>query len=144
MEHSRNDLIGTWALVASEWKRADGKHANPFGVGSVGVLTYDAGGYMSTQIMRADRPPGPDTAPTIDAAFVAAVPGFLAYFGTYEIDESRGIVTHTVVASSFPAWAGAQHHRRFVIDGDHLTLRDDLMTSDGVAVAASTTWRRVA
>ncbi len=144
MEHSRNDLIGTWALIASEWKRADGKHANPFGAGAAGVLTYDAGGYMSAQIMRADRPPGPDTAPTIDAAFAAAVPGFLAYFGTYEIDESRGIVTHTVVASSFPAWAGAQHHRRFVIDGDHLTLRDDLMTSDGVAVAASTTWRRVA
>jgi hypothetical protein len=136
-------LIGTWALVASEWRRVDGKHANPFGAGSVGVLTYDAGGYMSAQIMRADRPPGPVTAPTIDAAFAAAVPGYLAYFGTYEIDEVRGVVTHTVTASSFPPWTGGQHHRRFVIDGDQLTLSDDLVTADGVAVAASTTWRRV-
>ncbi len=142
MERNRNELIGTWAFVASEWKRADGKHANPFGAGSVGVLTYDAGGYMSAQIMRADRPLGPDIAPTIDAAFASAVPGYLAYFGTYEI--SGAIVSHTVIASSFPAWVGSQHHRRFEIDGDRLTLSDDLTTSDGVAVAASTTWRRVA
>lgn len=142
-----NPLIGTWAFVASEWKRADGKHANPFGAGAVGVLTYDAAGYMSAQIMRADRPAGPAVPPTIDAAFAAAVPGFLAYFGTYEIDEARAeaaaVVTHTVIASSFPAWVGTQHHRRFAIHGDELTLSDDLMTSDGVAVAASTTWRRV-
>jgi hypothetical protein len=138
-----NPLIGTWAFVASEWKRADGRHANPFGAGATGMLTYDAGGHMAAQIMRADRPPGPDGAPTIDSAFAAAVPGFLAYFGTYEIDASRGVVTHTVIASSFPRWVGTQHHRRFAIDGDELTLRDDLLTSDGVAVAAATLWRRM-
>jgi hypothetical protein len=141
---TQNPLIGTWAFVASEWKRADGKHANPFGAGSTGILTYDAGGYMSAQIMRADRPPGPDAAATIDTAFAAAVPGFLAYFGTYEIDASNSVVTHTVIGSSLPAWVGTQHHRRFEIDGDRLTLRDDLATSDGVAVAAATMWQRVA
>jgi len=50
-----SDLIGTWALVSTEWKRADGKHANPFGDGAVGVLIYDASGYMSAQIMHAAR-----------------------------------------------------------------------------------------
>lgn len=139
-----NPLVGTWAFVASEWKRADGRHANPFGAGSTGILTYDATGNMSVQIMRADRQRGPDLPPTIDAAFAAAVPGFLAYFGTYEIDESRRVVTHSVIASSFPAWVGTQHQRRFEIDREQLTLRDDLMTSDGVAVAAATIWRRVA
>jgi hypothetical protein len=136
-------LIGTWALVSTEWKRADGKHANPFGEGAVGVLAYDDAGYMSAQIMRAERPPGPDVPPTIDGALASAVPGFLGYFGTYEIDGALGVVTHAVIASSFPAWVGSQHRRRFAIDGDDLTLSDDLMTSDGVAVAASTTWRRV-
>ena len=135
-------LIGTWALVSSEWKRADGKHANPFGAGAIGVLTYDNGGYMTAQIMRADRPPGPEAA-TIDAAFASAVPGFLAYFGTYEFDATRSVVTHTVLASSLPAWVGAQHQRRVELAGDQLTLRDDLLTLDGVAVAAATTWRRV-
>jgi hypothetical protein len=97
---------------------------------------------MSVQIMRADRPPAPDITPTIDAAFAAAVPGFLAYFGTYEINEQQGVVTHTVIASSFPPFVGTQHHRRFGVDRDQLTLRDDLTTSDGVAVAAATMWRR--
>lgn len=141
---AEHPLLGTWAFVASEWRRADGKHANPFGEAAVGVLTYDTAGYMAAQIMRAGRPPGPDLPPTIDAAFASAVPGFLAYFGTYEIDEAKAVVTHTVVASSFSAWVGTSHHRRFVIVGDQLTLSDDLMTSDGVAVWASTTWRRVA
>jgi hypothetical protein len=137
-----NPLIGTWAFVASEWKRADGKHANPFGAGSVGILTYDDVGYMSVQIMRADRPPSPRIAPTIDAAFSSAVPGFLAYFGTYEVDAKRQVVTHSVTASTFPPFVGTQHHRRFEIEGDQLTLRDDLETSDGVPVAAATIWRR--
>ena len=38
---------------------------------------------------------------------------------------------------------GGQHNRRFRIDGETLVLSDDLVTADGVAVAASTTWRRV-
>jgi hypothetical protein len=137
------DLLGTWAFVASEWKRADGKHANPFGAGSTGILTYDAAGYMSVQIMRADRPSTQVAQPTIDAAFSAAVPGYLAYFGTYEIDEQRRVVTHTVIASTFPPFVGAQNHRRFEVEGDRLILRDDLTTSDGVAVAAATIWQRV-
>jgi hypothetical protein len=138
-----NDLIGTWAFVASEWKRADGKHANPFGEDARGMLMYDAAGYMSAQIMRAERPPAADFAPTSDAAFASAVPGFLAYFGTYEIDAMRAVVTHRVIASTFPSWVGSQHHRRFAVEGDTLTLSDDLTTSDGVAVAAATVWRRV-
>jgi hypothetical protein len=109
----------------------------------MGVLMYDASGHMSAQIMHADRPPVTTIAPTIDAAFGLAIPGFLAYAGTYEVDDTAGEVTHRVVVSSFPAWVGTEHRRRFAIDGETLVLRDDLATSDGVAVAASTTWRRM-
>lgn len=138
-------LVGTWAFVASEWRRADGRHGNPFGDAAVGILTYDAGGFMAAQIMRAGRPPVPSDVPaTIDQAFASAVAGFLAYFGSYVVDDVAGIVTHTVIASSFPPWVGGQHNRRFRIEGETLVLSDDLVTADGVAVAASTTWRRVA
>ena len=136
-------IVGTWAFVASEWKRADGRHANPFGAGAMGVLMYDASGHMSAQIMHADRPPVTTIAPTIDAAFGLAIPGFLAYAGTYDLDEAAAVVTHRVIVSSFPAWVGSEHRRRFTIEGGVLTLRDDLATADGVAVAASTTWQRM-
>jgi lipocalin-like protein len=141
---AQHAITGTWAFVASEWRRADGRHANPFGVGAMGVLMYDGAGYMSAQIMHADRPPVTTIAPTIDTAFGVAIPGFLAYAGTYEVDDAAGVVTHRVVVSSFPPWAGTEHRRRFSIEGDVLTLRDDLTAADGVAVAASTTWRRMA
>ena len=136
-------LIGTWALVATEWKRADGRHANPFGQGAVGVLTYDAAGNMAAQIMRADRPSVEEANAGIEAAMAAAVPGYVAYFGTYEVVEP-GLARHNVVGSAFPAWVGSTHERRFLIDGDRLTLMQDFVTVDGVAVAASTIWERVA
>jgi lipocalin-like protein len=137
-----NELIGTWALVATEWKRADGRHANPFGANAVGILTYDPGGNMSAQVMRADRP-AVTSMGDIDAAMAGAWPGYIAYFGTYEIDERARVVRHRVIGSVFPAWVGGEHARRFALEGELLTLSDDLVTLDGVAVAASTTWERV-
>jgi len=140
----QNELVGTWALVASEWRRADGRHGNPFGPGAVGILSYDDAGNMSAQIMRADRPP-PATAQSagIDTAMTSAFAGYIAYFGTYAIDHARDIVTHTVIGSAFPVWAGGTHSRRFAIDGDHLTLSDSVTAADGTPVEASTTWQRI-
>lgn len=135
-------LVGTWALIATEWKRADGRHANPFGAGAVGVLTYDTAGNMTAQIMRADRPTTEAAHTGIETAMGAAFPGYVAYFGSYEID-AGGVLQHHVVGSAFPAWVGADHARRFRLDDDTLTLMQEFTTADGVAVAASTTWRRV-
>jgi hypothetical protein len=137
-------ITGTWALISTEWRRADGRHANPFGVGAAGILTYDAAGNMSAQIMRAQRPrPPPDGGTGIEAAMAGAFAGYVAYFGTYEIDESAHVLRHHVAGSAFPAWVGMVHERRYRVDGDVLTLSQDFVTADGVAVAASTTWRQV-
>jgi len=103
---------------------------------------YDAAGHMCAQLMRAGRPPATDGAPSgIDAAMAAAVPGYIAYFGTYQIQDD--VVLHSVVGASLPAWAGTTHRRRFSVSGDTLTLRDSVVAMDGVAVEAATTWRRV-
>jgi len=137
-------LTGSWALVATEWQRADGRHANPFGDGAVGILTYDAAGVMSAQIMRAERPAVPGDGHTgIETAMATAYPGYVAYFGSYELDDD-GVLHHHVVGSAFPAWVGGEHARRYRIDGDTLTLMQDFTSSDGVSVSASTTWRRIA
>jgi hypothetical protein len=136
-----NPLIGTWALVATQWKRADGRHANPWGDGATGVLTYDAAGQISAQVMRAGRPGDPAAPAGIDAAMAAGVPGYIAYFGSYEIHGD--VVEHTVAGASLPAWVGTTHRRRFAVEGDRLTLSDDVIASDGVAVQAATTWQRI-
>ena len=134
-------IIGTWALVATEWRRADGRHANPFGADATGILTYDAAGYMSAQVMRADRPAA--AVAGIDTAMTTAVPGYIAYFGTYEVDAGAALITHHVIGSAFPGWVGQTHGRNFSVEGDRLSLSADVVSADGVAVHASTTWERV-
>ena len=137
-------LVGTWALVATEWRRADGRHSNPFGPNAVGVLIYDAAGNMSAQVMRADRAVAPADQPDgIETAMTSAFSGYIAYFGTYEIDEARSVVVHTIIGSAFPAWVGATPNRRFAIENDRLTLSDSVTAADGAPVEASTTWQRV-
>lgn len=138
-----SDILGTWALISTEWKRADGRHANPFGDEAVGVLIYDPSGYMSAQIMRGDRPAPGASASGIDSAMASAVSGYVAYFGAYSVDEAAAVVSHRVIGSAMPAWVGLEFTRRFMIRDDILTLRDDLTTADGVAVAAATSWQRV-
>ncbi len=137
-------LVGTWALVATEWRREDGRHGNPFGPNAVGVLTYDAAGNMSAQVMRADRAAAAADQPDgIETAMMSAFAGYIAYFGTYEVDEARSVVVHTVIGSAFPAWVGATPNRRFAIEGDRLTLSDSVTAADGTPVEASTAWQRV-
>jgi hypothetical protein len=139
-----SDLLrGTWALVATEWRRADGRHANPFGANAVGVLIYDGAGNMSAQVMRAGRP-ALDGHSGIDTAMANAVPGYIAYFGEYEVDESQSTVRHSVVGAAFPAWTGHEVVRGYLLDGDILTLTDNVIAADGVEVFASTTWQRIA
>ena len=135
-------LIGTWALVATEWRRADGRHANPFGADAIGIVIYDAAGNMSAQVMRADRPSA--AVAGIDTAMASAVPGYIAYFGAYEVDETAAVIRHDVVGSVFPGWAGQSHTRNFNFEGDRLVLSAEVVSADGVAVHASTTWERVA
>jgi hypothetical protein len=141
---AQHPLIATWALISTEWRRADGRHANPFGQDAIGVLIYADSGYMSAQIMRDDRlAPDATQAAGIDAAMASGVPGYVAYFGAFAVDDAAGVVTHRVLGSAMPAWVGREFARRFMIQGDILTLRDDLTTSDGVAVDAATVWQRM-
>ena len=139
----RTPLTGTWALVATGWRRADGRHANPFGEGAVGILIYDDAGHMSAQVMRAGRPDAPSPHAGLDTAMAAAVPGYIAYFGDYRVDEAASTVTHSVAGATMPAWVGTEVTRGFRIAGDELTLTDSVVSADGVAVEASTTWRRL-
>ena len=48
--------------------------------------------------------------------------GFLAYCGTYEVDEPRGIIVHRVVAADFPNNVGTDLVRRFVMENGTLVL----------------------
>ena len=130
-----SDLIGTWRIVLADDRpnnRAVWEHS--YGDRPRGYLIYDASGHMSIQF-GSDPPTSPfasgnDFAET-DAEARHAYEYYCAYFGTYTVDASRGIITHHVEGSLQPSYTGTDQERPFKLLGDRLEL------SDGE------TWRRV-
>ena len=73
-------LQGAWRYVGTTY---DGKPREDRGDNPPGIIIYDASGHMAVQIT-----------PTRERRRSAPMSQFLAYFGTYSIDECAGTVTH--------------------------------------------------
>ena len=101
-------FIGTWRLVSQT---------------QTGIMIYDSLGNMTAQVMpnRARRKyaaaePTPEEAKD-------AITGYLAYFGTYSIDEHARIITHHRKGSINPGQVGDDVVRAYVFESnDRLVL----------------------
>ena len=126
----RRKLQGAWRYVGT---RLNGKSWDR-GADPKGMIYYGLDGEMSVQI-------APDVARTRaanvmtpDEAFLA-LKDYIAYFGTYSIDESAGTVTHHREATIQPGDAG-DFVRRIEFIGDRLVLRPPNSTLE-------VTWERI-
>ena len=86
-----------------------------------GIIYYDPSGAMAAQIApdRRVRMAGPE--PTPEEA-KAALADYVAYFGTYTIDERAGTITHHRQASVQPGEL-TDYVRTYEFAGDRLILR---------------------
>ena len=114
MSGSSHPLHGAWRYVTAT---LDGKPSRPNGRG---IIYYVPSGDMVVQVS-----PGAETGkagaqPTPEEA-LAALDGYIAYFGTYTIDAAAKTVTHHRQGSVQPG-DSADLVRRFKIEGDRLTL----------------------
>jgi hypothetical protein len=139
----KEDLIGTWHLVSSEFRHADGEVTYPIGKHAVGLLIYTADGYMAVQLMRTDRPAfaSGDAFQGTPEEIKAAYEGFTAYFGMYTVNETAGTVTHHVQGHTFPNYIGSQVTREFTLVDQCLTLRASVRR-DGKPLTALLIWAR--
>ena len=137
-------FVGTWKLASFESQRSSGEVTYPMGKDAVGMIMYDANGHMSVQVMRPDRPvfASSDRIKGTPAEIVPAFEGFIAYYGTYEVNEEEGIVTHHVEGSLFPNWVGIAHRRFFEFSGNRLTLSTPPIPLGGEQVTAVLIWER--
>lgn len=119
-------LIGVWTLRTCVRTLADGREEYPFGERPVGRIEYDNEGRMFALLMRSGRKSTLAPGLELDVASVEemrdAVTGFVAYFGSYEVDDASQTVTHHVEASLVPSWVGTALKRRFHWDGTRLVL----------------------
>ena len=101
-------FVGTWRLVSDT---------------TTGMMIYDSLGNMSAQVMPnrvrrkyAAAEPTPEEAKD-------AITGYLAYFGTYTVDEQARIVTHHRKANINPGQVGDDVVRAYVFESnDRLVL----------------------
>ena len=107
-------LHGAWRYVTAT---LDGNPSRPNGKG---IIYYAPSGDMVVQVS-----PGSDTAKagakSTPEEALAALDGYIAYFGTYTIDAAAKTVTHHRLGSVQPG-DSADLVRRYTIEGDRLTL----------------------
>ena len=113
-------FTGTWHLVSCEGRWSDGRVSHPYGESPGGMLIYDGEGSFSGQIMARGRPEFATgnllkgSGDEVRAAFE----GYIAYYGSYEVDEGEGYMVHEVEGSFFPNWIGERQVRRFEFTSD--------------------------
>lgn len=101
-------FVGTWRVVSED---------------STGVMIYDSLGNMAVQVMPIrERQKFAGAQPTPDEA-KAAITGYIAYFGTYTVDQTTHTVTHHRKGSINPGQVGDDAARRYEFGaGDRLIL----------------------
>ena len=146
-------LHGVWDLVSLEDFEVGGKVIYWLGKGVSGTIAYTPGGRMFVQFLGDPHPMfaagnvfSPDARrllPTAtDEEVRTAFSGYYAYFGLYEIDEKRRVVTHHVQSSMRPHEIGLNYERPYELSGDRLVLRFPVRAEGGGTNTRVITWRR--
>jgi hypothetical protein len=124
-------LVGTWHLVSIDYSGANGALPDPvFGPDPHGVIIYDRSGWMSVQIVTANRPTmtrsatrtSGTTSPEDAQLKSKAFDTYYAYFGTWEYDATTSTVTHHLKSSLLPYETGQDYRRQVELHGTRLSL----------------------
>lgn len=125
MQGLREYLVGAWTLESYQSSDVDGSNVRyPLGTDARGIIMYTVDGYVSAQIMRADRAPVArgDLQLADNDELASAARGYLAYAGPYSVLDN-GIIAHHVDVSLLPNWIGGIQYRAAQIGDDRLQLR---------------------
>ena len=130
-KQNKQAIIGAWRLVGIDYSGPNGALPDPvFGPNPQGIIIYDQSGWMSVQIVTANRPvmakPVARTSrvatPNDAKLAAAAFDTYYAYFGTWDYNAETAVITHHINASLLPYETGLEYWREVAFDGVHLKL----------------------
>jgi hypothetical protein len=128
---TKQPIMGAWRLVGIDYSGPNGALADPvFGPNPQGIIIYDQSGWMSVQIVTANRPaiarPATRTSHVVtpdDAKLAAAAfDTYYAYFGTWDYNPDTSVITHHLSSSLLPYETGLENRQEVRIDGGNLKL----------------------
>jgi hypothetical protein len=136
-------FVGTWRLVSTQATFKDGtKGPIPYlGPRGKAYLIYTPDQHMCAVLMNPQRPLWSSAATPTEKEAKAAVDGFYAYCGTFEIQEKENIVVHRLEVALTPNDVGERWRRVYRFEGDTLILRP--LEPDPAFTGGALTWERV-
>jgi hypothetical protein len=118
-------LVGTWRLVSSTQRMADGTvRPDPqTGPRGTGYIMYSETGRMCAVLANPDRPKWKAETAPLEAEVRTAFDGLVAYCGTFEVNEAEGLVVHHIEMDRVPNLSGTDRKRYVALVGGRLVLR---------------------
>jgi len=138
-------VIGMWNLVSLETQDDDGTLTYPFGKDVGGLLMIDARGYFSVHVMNMKRPSFkiPDPRAGTSQEIKTAFENYIGYYGTFDLDETKGVVIFHVGGAWLPNWIGSGQIRYCTLSGNRLTISTAPVLFDGKNRVGKLIWERV-
>ncbi|MBI4785614.1 MAG: lipocalin-like domain-containing protein [Chloroflexi bacterium] len=117
------NVVGTWRLTSFIVSNG-AEEVQLFGPHPVGLLIFTEGGWFSLQIMQPDRPRFASNNRTMgaDEEVRAAFAGYIAYFGTYIVDQTTAVIRLEPLGALYPNWLGETQIRLASMSGNVLRL----------------------
>jgi hypothetical protein len=139
-------LVGVWRLLSYIDEREGSDDTQPFGRIPQGFLIYTADGFVSAQLMKPGRPAfdSSDWHQGTPEEYEATGSGYIAYCGTYEVDEEKATVTHIPSVSLLPNLIDGRQCRSIDLQGDRLVLRAaGAPVAGGAYVTSRLEWTKI-
>ena len=135
-EDEARKFVGAFKLVSFLNYAEDGTStAAPY---TDGLITYDANRRMSVHLMNPERPR--PSGRLSDADRAALYSSYIAYFGAYRVNVTKGVVEHVVDGALSPGLVDTTQVRHYAFEDDDNTLV--LSVRRGDRVASRITWER--
>lgn len=141
----KNSVIGVWKLLRFEFQAEGGRVIYPYGKEARGSFIYAKSNRFSVQLMRVDRPKfqiADQQQGTVEET-LASYRGSISYFGTYQVNEEKGIIAHVVEGSIFPNMEGTEQIRYYELKENLLQLRTPTFKVAGEVTFGILLWERI-
>jgi hypothetical protein len=140
-----SQLVGVWILVAYTNEQPGSEDTHPFGPQPQGFLIYTADGFVSAQLMKPGRSVfhSSDWHHGTPEEYQESGSGYIAYCGSYEVDEEKVTVTHIPSVALLPNLIQGRQVRSIDLHDDRLTLRAaGAPIINGIPITSRLEWKR--